>query len=98
MISEHSVVSEAISPSDLNTPASRDLSNISSLLEALQCDDEDIIVSTLQELQKVVSECGDADLFNDWCRFLSPLCCGTHSSDLLVSPFHFCSFSLFRLN
>ncbi|KAK2958912.1 hypothetical protein BLNAU_6161 [Blattamonas nauphoetae] len=33
-----------------------DSSNISSLLEVLQCDDEDIIVDTLQELQKVASD------------------------------------------
>ncbi|KAK2942407.1 hypothetical protein BLNAU_22674 [Blattamonas nauphoetae] len=34
-------------------------SNLSSLLEGLQCDDDDIIVDTLRELQKVASEIVD---------------------------------------
>ncbi|KAK2953613.1 hypothetical protein BLNAU_11477 [Blattamonas nauphoetae] len=64
-------------------------SNISSLLEVLQCDDEDIIVDTLRTLQKVafesVAESGLDDSFDDWCRFISRLCCVPHSSALVVS-------------
>ncbi|KAK2951406.1 hypothetical protein BLNAU_13686 [Blattamonas nauphoetae] len=71
----------------INSPA-RNRSNLSSLLEGLQCDDDDIIVDTLRELQKVASESVSGDSFDDWCSFLSPLCCGTHSPGLLTELMH----------
>ncbi|KAK2953663.1 hypothetical protein BLNAU_11384 [Blattamonas nauphoetae] len=55
MISEQSVVNGDLSPSALNPPPSKNLSNISSLLEVLQCEKEEIIVDTLRTFQKVAS-------------------------------------------
>ncbi|KAK2953635.1 hypothetical protein BLNAU_11356 [Blattamonas nauphoetae] len=55
MTAELSGVNGDLSPSAVSSPPSKNLSNISSLLERLQCKDEDIIVDTLQELQKVAS-------------------------------------------
>ncbi|KAK2946072.1 hypothetical protein BLNAU_18980 [Blattamonas nauphoetae] len=84
MISEPSVVNEDHSPSALDPPPSWNPSNISSLLQALQCNEEELIVEALRELQKVASESGSDDTFDEWYRFLSPLCCGAHSSGLLA--------------
>ncbi|KAK2942668.1 hypothetical protein BLNAU_22429 [Blattamonas nauphoetae] len=84
MTSEQYPVSGALSLRSLSESPSWNLSNISSLLEVLQCDDEDVIVDTLRELQKVASESGSNDRFDDWCRFLSPLCCVPHSSGLVA--------------
>ncbi|KAK2961206.1 hypothetical protein BLNAU_3974 [Blattamonas nauphoetae] len=54
---EQSVVNGDLSPRVLRCPARWNLSNISSLLEGLQCDDEGILVDTLRTLQKVASGC-----------------------------------------
>ncbi|KAK2956342.1 hypothetical protein BLNAU_8709 [Blattamonas nauphoetae] len=56
MTSDQSIVNDNLSLSALNSPPNWNLSNISSLLEMLQCDDEDIVVDTLCTLQKVASE------------------------------------------
>ncbi|KAK2944487.1 hypothetical protein BLNAU_20584 [Blattamonas nauphoetae] len=56
MTSEHSTLNGDLSACALNNPPSWNLSNISSLLEVLQCEDEDIIFDTLRTLQKVTSE------------------------------------------
>ncbi|KAK2961097.1 hypothetical protein BLNAU_3865 [Blattamonas nauphoetae] len=57
MGSEQSVQNGNLSPRALNNPRSWNLSNISSLLERLQCDDEEHIVDTLRILQTVASGC-----------------------------------------
>ncbi|KAK2944894.1 hypothetical protein BLNAU_20184 [Blattamonas nauphoetae] len=54
-LAEEQTLNHLISSSEWNP------SNISSLLEVLQCDDEDILVDTLRTLQKVTSESGSND-------------------------------------
>ncbi|KAK2959860.1 hypothetical protein BLNAU_5057 [Blattamonas nauphoetae] len=60
------------------------ISNVSLLFETLNSNDEDILITTLGELQKVADESSPTDLFGDWCPFLSPLCSLTLSSGLLT--------------
>ncbi|KAK2955409.1 hypothetical protein BLNAU_9637 [Blattamonas nauphoetae] len=57
MTSKESVVNGGLLPSAVNSPPRWNLSNISGLLEVLQCDDENSIVDTLRELQKMASGC-----------------------------------------
>ncbi|KAK2949802.1 hypothetical protein BLNAU_15284 [Blattamonas nauphoetae] len=87
---EHSMHSELSTPNtdcssgEIPCETSWNVSNISLLLEALNCNDEDILITTLGELQQVADESGTTDSFGDWCDFLSPLCNLIHSSGLLT--------------